>query len=272
MVCHASAAYCELKQQRAAAAQNSLAPSYRGRFLLCSQARQCIAPPSYSRAFMCTHVLLSCVCSRRLCNPKMPRLLSYLLGNKVNLVTIRKDQAVGIREEYHAFRNKAVWVMGTMPMLLYLGMKRADHVTEGGKDKITLTPALLTGLQVYLAWLCYFYVAMALRECVLLVNGSHIRSWWISHHMWSALGSLLMLALPISSPTVYYFAENFMLWSAFQAGVMLVQNRYQKRRMYTRIALGKNSAMDVVSGESSGSAGQLMVLYPLLFSKSEDTS
>lgn len=75
----------------------------------------------------------------------MPRLLSYLLGNKVNLVTIRKDQAVGIREEYHAFRNKAVYVMGTMPMLLYLGMKRADHVTEGGQDNITLTPALLTG-------------------------------------------------------------------------------------------------------------------------------
>jgi hypothetical protein len=67
---------------------------------------------------------------------------------------------------------------------------------------------------------------------------------------------------------VYYFAEKFMVWSAFQALVMLVQNRYQKRRMYTRIAMGKNSAMDVVSGESSGSAGQLMVLYPLLFSKS----
>eukprot|EP00882_Tetradesmus_deserticola_P033437 GHRQ01038201.1.p1 GENE.GHRQ01038201.1~~GHRQ01038201.1.p1 ORF type:complete len:172 (+),score=42.43 GHRQ01038201.1:112-627(+) len=58
-----------------------------------------------------------------------------------------------------------------------------------------------------------------------------------------------------------------MLWSTFQAGVMLVQNRYQKRRMYTRIALGKNSAMDVVSGESSGSAGQLLLLYPLLFSE-----
>jgi hypothetical protein len=66
---------------------------------------------------------------------------------------------------------------------------------------------------------------------------------------------------------VYYFAELFMLWSTFQAGVMLVQNRYQKRRMYTRIALGKNSAMDVVSGESSGSAGQLLLLYPLLFSE-----
>ena len=35
--------------------------------------------------------------------------------------------------------------------------------------------------------------------------------------------------------------------------------------MYTRIALGKNRAMDVVSGESSGGTGQLVVLYPLLF-------
>ena len=34
--------------------------------------------------------------------------------------------------------------------------------------------------------------------------------------------------------------------------------------MYTRIALGKNSAMDVVSGESSGGQGQLLILYPLL--------
>jgi hypothetical protein len=75
----------------------------------------------------------------------MPRLLSYLLGDKVALVAIRKDQAVGIREEYHAFRNKAVWIMGTVPMMLYLGMKRADHVSEGGKDSISLTPALLTG-------------------------------------------------------------------------------------------------------------------------------
>lgn len=80
----------------------------------------------------------------------MPRLLSYLLGDKVSLVAIRRDQAVGIREEYHAFRNKAVYVMATMPMMLYLGMKRADHVTEGGQDHMTLTPALLTG-----RWCCH---------------------------------------------------------------------------------------------------------------------
>jgi hypothetical protein len=64
-----------------------------------------------------------------------------------------------------------------------------------------LRACVLPGIQAYFAWLCYFYVAMALRESVLLVNGSHIRPWWISHHIWSAAGSLLMLSLPISSPS-----------------------------------------------------------------------
>ncbi len=35
--------------------------------------------------------------------------------------------------------------------------------------------------------------------------------------------------------------------------------------MYTRIAMGKNSPHDVVSGESSGAHGQLLLLYPMLF-------
>jgi hypothetical protein len=35
--------------------------------------------------------------------------------------------------------------------------------------------------------------------------------------------------------------------------------------MYTRIALGKSSAMDVVGGETSGMPGQLIVLLPFLF-------
>ena len=41
--------------------------------------------------------------------------------------------------------------------------------------------------------------------------------------------------------------------------------RYQRKRMYTRIALGKSSAMDVVGGESSGMPGQLIALLPGLF-------
>jgi hypothetical protein len=56
-------------------------------------------------------------------------------------------------------------------------------------------------MQLYLAWVAYFYLTMALRECVLLVNGSQIRPWWVQHHYWSAACSLVMLALPVSSPS-----------------------------------------------------------------------
>jgi hypothetical protein len=41
--------------------------------------------------------------------------------------------------------------------------------------------------------------------------------------------------------------------------------RYQRKRMYTRIALGKDSAMDVVGGETSGMPGQLIIMLPFLF-------
>lgn len=64
------------------------------------------------------------------------------------MVTIRKDQAVAIREEYHAFRGRAVWVMFVVPLALYLGMKRADSVVQDSSrhhSKYTLTPPLLTG-------------------------------------------------------------------------------------------------------------------------------
>lgn len=47
--------------------------------------------------------------------------------------------------------------------------------------------------------------------------------------------------------------------------VMVFQNHYQRRRMYTRIALGKNRTMDVVGGEASGGSGTLLILYPAVF-------
>jgi hypothetical protein len=247
---------------------------------------------------------------RRLNRPRVPLLLRLLMGGKLEWVMLRRDQAVAFKEEYYAFRNRSALLMAVVPLLLYLGMRRADAVmmtsatggvmgAEGAANlnnprlrssewalaprvlllwwgqrglpavleaaPYTLTPPLMTGLQAYLVWLAYFYTSMALRECVLLVNGSAIRAWWIQHHCWSAAGALLMLSLPVDSVVLRRGAEGFLLYCAAQAGVMTIQNRYQRRRMYVRIALGKNSAMDVVSGESSGTSGQLLFLYPLLF-------
>jgi hypothetical protein len=244
---------------------------------------------------------------RRLNGPRVPLLLRALLGSKLEWVMLRRDQAVAFKQEYYAFRNRSALLMAVFPLVLYLGMRRADVVrhalsaasphhphnqnqhTAGGWSlsprlllprllsraglahavvdaaPYTLTPPLMTGLQAYLVWLAYFYTSLALRECVLLVNGSAIRAWWIQHHCWSAAGALLMLSLPVDSVVLRRGAEGFLLYCAAQASVMTLQNRYQRRRMYVRIALGKNGAMDVVSGESSGSAGQLLFLYPMLF-------
>lgn len=201
---------------------------------------------------------------RRLLNPKSPLLLRLLLGRRTSVTTLRPEESVAMRHEYHSFRDRAVWIMMVVPLALVLGLRRADQMKDN-QEGFTFTPFLMTGVQFYLAWLSYYYLALAIRENVLLMNGSNIRSWWIQHHYWSAVACLLMVGLPVSSPAVYQFCETFLLFSCFQALVMMMQNRYQRRRMYTRIALGKNSAMDVVSGESSGSSGQLLLLYPLLF-------
>ena len=41
--------------------------------------------------------------------------------------------------------------------------------------------------------------------------------------------------------------------------------RYQQKRMYARIALGKASSIDIIGGETSGMPGQLLALLPFLF-------
>ncbi|KAG2453171.1 hypothetical protein HYH02_002495 [Chlamydomonas schloesseri] len=202
---------------------------------------------------------------RKFCKPRNPWLVSLLLGDKINLVALRRDVSQGIREEYHAFRDNAALIMLLGPLSLVLGMSWADRHQGVALGTGTLTPWLQTGVQLYLAWLSYFYLAMALRENVLYVNGSRIRAWWMQHHYWSAAASLGMLGLPINSQAVHVFFRSFLVWSVCQAIVMFVQNRYQRRRMYTRIALGRNTAMDVVAGESSGSSGQLVLLYPMLY-------
>ncbi|CAL0316287.1 unnamed protein product [Lupinus luteus] len=59
--------------------------------------------------------------------------------------------------------------------------------------------------------------------------------------------------------------ELFLQWAMMQGVAMLLQNRYQRQRLYTRIALGKAKRMDVVWGETSGVDGQLWLLCPILF-------
>lgn len=194
-----------------------------------------------------------------------PAIIAWMLGSSTNVVSMRKDQSIKLKENYHAFRTRCAYVMIAFSAMLHVGLLRANSLAEVG-EPFTFTPVIIVGNQLFLCWLLFFYTASALRESVLRMNGSHIRPWWIHHHYWSMGACTLMLSLPVDSPSFVRAVRMFLYWAILQGVVMLMQNRYQRRRMYTRVALGKATAMDVVSGETSGTHGQLLLLYPMLFS------
>ena len=53
--------------------------------------------------------------------------------------------------------------------VLLVGLLRADAKRQAG-EPFSLTPPFMVGVQAFLAWLLYFYTALALRENVLKVS------------------------------------------------------------------------------------------------------
>ncbi|KAL6581612.1 hypothetical protein OROMI_007535 [Orobanche minor] len=124
-------------------------------------------------------------------------------------------------------------------------------------------------VQLYQAWLLYLYTGLALRENILRVNGSDIRPWWIKHHYCAMGMAVISLTWEIERgpdcARKQRGVELFLKWAIMQGVAMILQNRYQRQRLYTRIALGKARRMDVVWGETAGVEGQLLLLCPILF-------
>ncbi|KAL9316920.1 hypothetical protein ACSQ67_013437 [Phaseolus vulgaris] len=108
-------------------------------------------------------------------------------------------------------------------------------------------------VQMYQAWLLFLYTGLALRENILRVNGSDIRPWWIYHHYCAMIMALVSLTWEIKGQPDCAKKQRgvqlFLQWAMMQGVAMLLQNRYQRQRLYTRIALGKAKRMDVVWGK-----------------------
>ncbi|GER32223.1 TMPIT-like protein [Striga asiatica] len=124
-------------------------------------------------------------------------------------------------------------------------------------------------VQLYQAWLLFLYTGLALRENILRVNGSDIRPWWIKHHYCAMGMAVISLTWEIKRgpdcAQKQRGVELFLKWAIMQGVAMILQNRYQRQRLYTRIALGKARRMDVVWGETAAVEGQLLLLCPILF-------
>ncbi|KAB1215606.1 hypothetical protein CJ030_MR4G001656 [Morella rubra] len=104
---------------------------------------------------------------------------------------------------------------------------------------------------------------------VLVKFGVEICNLWIFHHYCAMVTALVSLTWDIKGQPNCAQKQRgiqlFLQWAMMQGVAMLIQNRYQRQRLYTRIALGKAKRMDVVWGETAGGDGQLWLLYPLLF-------
>ncbi|KAL6857023.1 hypothetical protein ACP4OV_018405 [Aristida adscensionis] len=183
--------------------------------------------------------------------------LKMFLG-PVNLRATRKEVQLKVKEEYNSYRDRTALLFLGFPMILLF---LRSWLWNG------CFPAL--PVQLYQAWLLFLYTTLALRENILRVNGSDIRSWWILHHYCAMLMALVSLTWEIKGQPdcarKQRGVELFLCWAIMQGFAMMLQNRYQRQRLYTRIALGKAKRMDVVWGETAGVEGQLLLLCPLLF-------
>lgn len=101
--------------------------------------------------------------------------------------------------------------------------------------------------QLSLSW---YYATLAIRENILRVNGSNIRTWWIIHHYLTMMQSVLLLTWPNGASYVR-FRNPLHMFGLYNAVLMIFQTRYQMARLYALRSLGMAHEMDVASSDNT---------------------
>ncbi|GMN49488.1 hypothetical protein TIFTF001_018663 [Ficus carica] len=181
------------------------------------------------------------------------RFLRMFLG-PINVRAARKDIQLKVKEEYNSYRD----------------------CPSVSSFPINATYSKILDLEWMLAGIPSSTVSgLALRENILRANGSDIRPWTSpkyldkeahkEEHKISEENLTWEIKGEPNCSQKQRGVQLFLQWALMQGIAMLLQNRYQRQRLYTRIALGKAKRMDVVWGETAGVSGQLLVLCPILF-------
>jgi hypothetical protein len=86
----------------------------------------------------------------------------------------RQRESIKIKEEYYSFRDSS-----GVQFVLFSSLLLAAHTWTNQrllKGEPSFVPPIKVGLQAFLCWLLYFYVALSMRENVLCANGSQVGS------------------------------------------------------------------------------------------------
>jgi len=171
-----------------------------------------------------------------------------MMGN-VNVKLWKKSDLLNFRDEYNRLKNRCTWVFILFPLVQLLGFNY----------RIVWT--------LHQLWLVYYYLALSLRQNILLTNGSNIKFWWIAHHYLSIAFAVVIIAFPNELETFISERYRAMQWFALSQGlIMLAQNWYTAKRKYVRVAIGKAKPIDVDASETLvEKPTHLKMLIPPLF-------
>ncbi|XP_064952825.1 uncharacterized protein LOC135608378 isoform X1 [Musa acuminata AAA Group] len=218
------------------------------------------------------------------------RFLKMFLG-PVNVRATRKEVQLKVKEEYNSYRNSlfisSISVHSSSFEILGLGCMPSSIACPAisGLAVIPIHNFSFAGKHIESKWkrhsslICrkqfceadYEHIlGSCVKNIVVLLSASLLYPFmWICHHYCAMLMALISLTWEIKrQPDCAYKQRGvqlFLMWAMMQGVSMLLQNRYQRQRLYTRIALGKAKRMDVVWGETAGVEGQLWLLCPILF-------
>lgn len=172
--------------------------------------------------------------------------LSIILG-QVNVSLLNKDDKFIYKHEYERFKLVVSYiVMGLSFVQAFFGKYRwVDAV-----------------LHFLLVW---YYCTLTIRESILVVNGSRIKGWWMTHHFVSTVCAGISLIWP-DGWSYQTFRTQYVLFILYLSFVYIVQCYYQNGCLYRLRTLGKRHGMDItVEGFMSWMWKGLASLLPLLF-------
>jgi len=101
---------------------------------------------------------------------------------------------------------------------------------------------------IFMFCLLYYYSTLTLREHVLSANGSNIRTWWLAHHILTAVMTGMLLIWPASSTSYHRFRPLFYSYAMYLGLVQYLQYKYQTARLYALRSLGQTNSMETIAG------------------------
>ena len=177
--------------------------------------------------------------------PRYGGLFVRLFVGSVNVRFLDKRTRLSYKQEYEHFKQQ------TAPMLVVASLVCLVWTSSRW-------PSLL--LQLFIA---YYYSTLALRENILVVNGSNIRQWWRLHHFLSLALAMVVLTWPDGEAYADFRGEIHFL-GLYLSLLQIMQARYQMARLYTLRSLGKAGELDVANTDSSAQLHWGTSMYTLL--------